>query len=355
MAAMIHEAVVVGAGVSGLALARGLRSGGVEPLLLERARGVGGRCATRRVEGQPVDHGVPFLHGRDERFLSEWSAVRDATPVPDWPRVREGTGLPCQPGAFGGGERRSAFREGVSRLPKHLALGLDVRLGANVVVLRRVGTPTGAGRALWELGLEAGGTLRARTVALALPAPSALRLLRPLAAGEEVLAGILPLLELVRMVPCLTVIAQYGEDAPPPAWEASLPGGSAAIQTLLHDSSKRGTGARLTLVIQARAAWSRAHLDEPAGSWSGALLAEAAGLHGEWIARPSLVQPHLWHHARVVAGSELAGPIALRLEEDGVLGLCGDGFGAAGGLEGAYLSGLALAARILPLVHPPAV
>ena len=350
---MVHDVVVVGAGVSGLALARALRSGGLEPVVIERARGVGGRCATRRVEGQAVDHGVPFLHGRDPRFVAELEAVRDATPVPGWPGERVGAGLPCQPEAFGERERRLAFREGASRFPKHLALGLDVRLGANVVALRRASAPAGFGRAVWELGLEPGGTLHAHAVALALPAPSALCLLRPMGAQSAAVAGVLPLLELVRTQPCLAVIARYGADAPRPGWEASFPAASAALQAILHDSSKREAGARLMLVLQARAAWSRPRLDEPAGVWSAALLAEAAALHGDWVSRPSLIQAHVWHHARMAAGSELAGPIALRLDDGGVLGLCGDGFAPAGGLEGAYLSGLALAGRIQSLVRPP--
>jgi phytoene dehydrogenase-like protein len=49
--------VIVGAGIAGLACARELASCGREAVVLERSRGVGGRCATRRVNGQPVDHG----------------------------------------------------------------------------------------------------------------------------------------------------------------------------------------------------------------------------------------------------------------------------------------------------------
>jgi renalase len=111
---MILDVVVVGAGISGLALARELRSRGRAPLVLERARGVGGRCATRRIDGQPVDHGLAFLHGRTPRFLGEFDAVRDATGIPDWPRVREGAGTPCQPVAFDAASRRLAFAEGRS-------------------------------------------------------------------------------------------------------------------------------------------------------------------------------------------------------------------------------------------------
>jgi predicted NAD/FAD-dependent oxidoreductase len=51
------DIAIVGACVSGLTLARALALRGRAPVIFERERGVGGRCATRRVEGQPVDHG----------------------------------------------------------------------------------------------------------------------------------------------------------------------------------------------------------------------------------------------------------------------------------------------------------
>lgn len=58
------------------------------------------------------------------------------------------------------------------------------------------------------------------------------------------------------------------------------------------------------------------------------------------------MQSHVWRHARVDRISALAGPIAVRLERGEILGVCGDGFGFDGGVEGAYRSGWALAARI---------
>jgi len=58
--------IVIGAGVAGLACARELARRGVPVRVLERARGVGGRCATRHVDGQPIDEAMPgaFRHFR---------------------------------------------------------------------------------------------------------------------------------------------------------------------------------------------------------------------------------------------------------------------------------------------------
>ena len=347
---MIHDVIVVGAGIAGLSLAREMRSRGLAPVVLERARGVGGRCATRRIDGQPVDHGVAFLHGRTPLFLDELDGVRDASAIPDWPRVWKGTGVPCQPAAFGAASRRLAFAEGVSRFAKHLARTLDVRLEAGVTALRLVERPEPPAGRCWELALAPGEWLRADAVALTMPAPSAVTLLQRMEPPSAEVAALLPLLQLIRMLPCLTVIARYPAAVPVPRWEACLPGDSAAIQTILHDSSKRPGGARPTVVIQARPAFSLAHLDDPVESWTQALLDEATALKGDWLAQPETVQSHIWRNARVAAGSELAHPVVATAGGGALLGIAGDGLHDAGGVEGAYLSGLDLAARFLELL-----
>lgn len=343
---MAHDLIVVGAGVAGLSLARELNSAGRRVLVLERSRGVGGRCATRRLEGQPVDHGLPFLHGRDARFVADMAAARDSDAAGGWPGVRRGDGAACRPSAFEPGAERLAPRGGVSRFAKHLARDLDVRLGANVTALRPLSAGAAGRPGGWEVSLASGETLRARSVAIAAPVPSAAALLAT-ASPPAAAASILPLLGLVRMLPCLAVIARYPAGAPAPEWQASLPAGGNVLQALLHDSSKRAPGARLVLVLQARPRYSREHLDAPPGQWARALLAEAARLHGAWIAAPETVQAHAWRLARVAEGTELAGPVAVAPAGGGWLGICGDGLHAAGGVEGAWHSGRALAARWL--------
>jgi predicted NAD/FAD-dependent oxidoreductase len=292
-----------------------------------------------------VDHGIAYLHGRSERFLAEVDAVGNVARLEDWPRVRDGVGSPCRPEAFEAGERRVAFADGVNRFARHLARGIDVRLETNVASMRPAARAASAPYAGWELTLASGEVLRARAVALTMPAPSALSLLQTAAPLPAALAGTIALVGLVRTVPCLTVIARYAEGTPAPEWDASFPRSSVAIQTILHDSSKRPAGARRVLVLQARPAYSFAHLEAEAGTWTNALLEEAAHLHAPWMARPETVQSHAWRKARVDPGSELARAVAVRLDGGELLGFAGDGFHAAGGIEGAFLSGIALGTR----------
>jgi hypothetical protein len=163
-------------------------------------------------------------------------------------------------------------------------------------------------------------------------------------------AAQLPLLGLVRVLPCLAVIARYPAGVPAPEWQASFPGSGRAIHSILHDSSKRAGAVRLTLVLQARPGFSDAHLNDSADSWTRTLLEEAAALHGAWVARPELAQSHVWRKARVAAASELSGPLAVRLDDGVLLGVAGDGLHDAGGAEGAYRSGIALADRFAEML-----
>jgi renalase len=343
---MVRDVVVIGAGISGLALARQLRAAGLAPVVLERARGLGGRCATRRVDGQPVDHGVAFLHGRDPRFLAELDRLEGVTRRPGWPVLVQGQGVPCQPEAFDPSEQRVAFGEGVSRFAKHLAQGTEVWLNTRVTSLRPAARGTGGATAALEVGLETGETLAARAVALALPVPQAERLLGPLAVQSPAVAAVRPLLGLVQMAACATVIARYPAGAPRPAWDAWYPETAGAVQSIFHDSAKRAEDAALTLVVQGRPGWSRSVAEQPPERWAEALLGEAADSAGAWAARPADFQTHFWRYARVHRTSELVAPVLLDLENGAALGCCGDGFHVAAGLEGAYLSGVALGHKL---------
>jgi len=331
------EVVVVGAGVSGLACARALAEAGRKVRVLERARGVGGRCATRRVDGQPIDFGVAFLHGRDPEFLAALEAV-PARRLPGWPGDIHGTGRPCQPEAFAPGERRLAFAEGVAAFPKHMARGLDVRRGASVEGLEARG---GALRLL----LGGGEPVQARTLVLALAAEQAQDLLGTLVAPPPPVETARAILGMARSQACLALLATYPKGAPAPAWQVSYPEDSRVVQLAAHDSSKRERPAFVAMVYQAHPRWSRERLD--ATGWAEAVLAEAGALFGAWAARPARVEEHRWRFARTDRSAELAAPLLLALPGGARLGIAGDRFAPGGGVEAAWVSGRMLARRIL--------
>ena len=323
------DVVVIGAGLAGLSAGRALARTGLRPIVLERKSAVGGRCATRTIDGQPVDHGTPFLHGRNPAFIAALESV-DATLVRGWPFAGSGPGTPCQPDALEPSQTRIVYREGLVRFPLWAAQGLDVRRGAAATALREI-----------DRGIAvsvAGGEVCAPAAVIATPPPEVLALLGTLAPAPDGLAEVAPMLDLVHTEPCLIVIARYAAGTPAPVWDAHLPPWG-PLQAIVHDSSKRSTGAVLTLVLHGRGGFSRTHATAPPGTWSRALLEAAASDIGAWVGSPERVDTHVWPVARVLRPTELAAPVTLALPRGGRLALAGEAFGPEGGLEGAWRSG----------------
>ncbi len=334
------QVLIVGAGVSGLTCARALAQGGLPPRVLDRARGVGGRCATRRVDGQPVDHGAPYLHGTHAPFLDAVRELGLPGLVPGWPREVRVPQLACVPDAFSEGAARWGIEAGLSVLPKALAEGLDVRLGQRVTALEAEG---GTFAAITESGeRHAAGTL-----VLAASLAQSLQLLEPLAAAWPEAAAAHERLRRIEVVPVLTVIAGYPLEAPAPAFDLWSPFESTMIQMIVHDSAKRPSPRQRVLVLHARPRLSRRFLEAPPEDWARDLVWEAGDLLGEWAARPAWVQAHRWRSGRVRVGDQLESPVVLHARGGGTLVLAGDAFGGSPGIEGAHRSGLAAAGMLL--------
>lgn len=344
MTAGSDEVLIVGAGIAGLRCARALAAAGTPVRVLEKSRGVGGRCATRRVDGQPVDHGVAFLHGASPEFLRELREVPDVAALDGWPRRVHGRGRPCQPEAFDPWQRRIAYAEGLTAWPKHLAATLGVELETRVRGLEPRNGPI-------RIDTVSPRTAdarprRARTLVLTLPAEQLRELLDPLAGLTPDLDAARGLLRMVATEPCLTLIAVYGPEAPVPPWDIAYPEDSNVLRLVSHDSVKRRDPALRVLVAQAHAAWSRRRVDAEARSWSDELLGELQRIAGAWAGRPRAVQTHRWRYGRLDRGSELTRPLLIGLPGGARLGLAGELFAPGGGVEAAWRSGIALADRL---------
>lgn len=335
------DVLIVGAGLAGLSCAQALSDRGVRVTVIDQARGVGGRLATwQALEELPLDYGAVFLHGDDETFLDALRSAQGLTLLPGWPHRRSGLGPPCQTTAFAPRERRFGIAEGVSAWPEHLARDLDVRLGACASALELSGD-------CLQVHLESGQAMGAPTVVLALAGEQSQGLLDRWTDAPAPVDGARHLLRMVGSSACLTVMATYPRDVPAPSWDILYPSDSLMVQLISHETSKRPDASQLGLVIQARAGWSRAHLDDERASWSGALLAEAARLEAPWLARPSWSRPHRWRFGRTDLSTELGGPMLMDLGGGARLGLAGELFARGAGAEAAWLSGRALADRIV--------
>ena len=117
--------VVVGAGLSGIAAARTVRSAGLDVVVLERSPRVGGRMASPQTDGRRVDTGASYFTVSDPAFeavVQDWQARGLARPWTDTFRVASEGELTPKPGPM-----RWAAAGGLRSLVEDLAQGLEVR------------------------------------------------------------------------------------------------------------------------------------------------------------------------------------------------------------------------------------
>jgi predicted NAD/FAD-dependent oxidoreductase len=172
-----------------------------------------------------------------------------------------------------------------------------------------------------------------------------LRLLRNSGFSKDTAAA-MALFGLAPTLPSFSLLVCYDRPLTRPAWELLLPDDSQAIQLISNESSKSAPLQKLCLCIQSRPAWSRKYLEAPADVWSRELLRESQPYLGDWVLRPDWQRPHRWLEARLDSASRLRRPL-LQVIDGCQLGVAGEYFDPAGGLEGAFLSGQRLATLIM--------
>jgi renalase len=283
------DVIVVGAGLAGLAAARDLQNAGFGVVVLEKSRGLGGRCATRRLElnGARVDHGAQFFTARNERLQSLVTNLERQGIVEEWTRgfpkltVR---GLETRAAGHG----RYVCTDGMSALAKVLVQdveGLPLEVVQNALVSAVF--PSNLG---WSAVLEHGEIYQARSLIVNAPAPQALALTRSSLESQTLRA-----LEHVQFNPCWALMMVL-EAQPEIGWRG-LEIEHEVLEWAALDSSKRAVGSPPTLVLHATPAWSQAHLEQSPETVAAWLLEAAQALLGDWV-KPVTMIAHRWRYAK---------------------------------------------------------
>ncbi|HEU4536191.1 MAG TPA: FAD-dependent oxidoreductase [Polyangiaceae bacterium] len=355
MTAPTFRVAVVGGGLAGLACAHALAGRGLAVALFDKGRAAGGRLAARATPGQTFDLGAQYFTVRDEHFARRARLWRTAGACAPWAGrivALDGAGGPPRPVEP---IERWVGTPDMGALARLLARGLPVRSGHRVERLTRHagglalrGTVAPAGVGLGPAPPGAAGDEDFGTfdgVALCLPPAQAVALLEgvsPRLAGRAAA---------VEFDPCLALAFAAGE-----ADEAALralgfdgafvgregaPSGS-PLSWVARDSSKprRPPGERW--VLHASAAWSRARFDLPEAETTDAMLAAFAATFGLAPPRPAFTRLRRWAFARAPRPLD----VGALFDDDARVGLGGD-WASGGRVEGAFLSGVALAERLL--------
>lgn len=125
----IFPLLIVGAGLSGLVAARRLVDEFQVPVILvDKSRGVGGRLATRRIDGDRFDHGAQYFTARSPEFQSIVDGWSQKGIVREWSK-----GFALENGSRKeDGFPRYIMDQGMTQGPKALAKGLPIHLGKRV-------------------------------------------------------------------------------------------------------------------------------------------------------------------------------------------------------------------------------
>lgn len=342
----LSKVVVIGAGLSGASCAHTLTRAGCTVQVVDKARGVGGRLATRRLEWMDaqghrqtakLDHGAPAITACGTGFRQFLASAAQAGLVTPWlPALAAGSR------ALDDAESLYLPRPDMPSLCRWLLRDIPTTLGFAVDALRS--DPRG-----WQI--EAGGSAMPGhfdAVVLAIPPAQAATLLAPHHSDWAQRAS------LAWMQPCWTLMGVAQSPASSLAWDVARPEQGPLVWVMRNDAKPGREPAADTVhwVAHARGGWSRQHLEQPADWVLGRLQAALQDCLDEPIEwRHAVV--HRWRYAQPQPSG--AAPVRRGWWDDSLgLGVCGDFLGGSGA-EGAWLSAQALSEAMLQDVEPPSV
>ncbi len=327
---LVHDCLIIGSGIAGLLAAQALQNAGQRVVVLDKARRIGGRMATRRIENGVFDYGVQFFTVREPRFkafVDHWLAEGL---VREW-----ASGFVNSAGELQqDGHPRYCGTQGMATIPKHLAQSVDVRLNRRVVAIS-------AADECWAVEVEREETFHCRALILTPPVPQCFQLLD---AGNYVLPQAeRDALAAIKYQSCLAVMALL--DAPGNVPE---PGGVQLDGELIGwigDNHRKGISPAYALTILGAPDFSREHISRDRAAAAEMLLEAAAPYIGD--AKVILRQQHRWFYNEAV---EMYPAPCLPIPGALPLVFAGDTF-TGPRVEGAALSGLAAADYLLTVSH----
>ena len=329
----IADVLVIGAGISGLHAARELRAFGRKVLVLEKSRGVGGRAATRRWEGMPVDHGAQFFTARSNEFKSQAEDWLKRGICHEWTRgfhqYSEGSLQPPASEAF----PRYVCRSGMSSLGRDLA-GEE----RDYIQLQMKVASISNDEELWKATTEDGKQFLSKSLVVTAPPGQSSALIAD--AAPEVAAQ----LNELAVSPCLAVVARYPRRDI--GWHGVQCGGHPVLSWIGNDTSKRPElhPQSTILVMHATPEFSREHYQSAESDLVIALLYAAAKITGEDLASPQAFFLQRWRYA-LPDDDVSKKSYAWRFDVPAPLVIAGDCI-AGCKIEGAWLSGLAAAQHL---------
>ena len=296
------DLAIIGAGAAGLAAARSLKQHRPDLAItvFEKSRGLGGRVATRRRDGFVFDHGAQNLRAPtpalEQLLTSELAAdMLHDIGLPVW--LFDAAGTLAQGDPAQNAEAKWIYRDGLNRLGKLLADGIDVRREL------RIGHIAGAsgGGAPFTLFDTNGAPLgSADMVLFTAPAPQSADILAASALDESVKATLLAELGRARYRRCISLALAYPRRIERPFYALLNSDRAHPISWLALEHSKapdRCPPDGSLIIAQMSAAWSVEHWDTPPDALHEQIAPLVAALLGDELGAPLWSDLQRWRYA----------------------------------------------------------
>ena len=303
---------VIGAGVAGLTCARQLSNAGLNPVVFDKGRGIGGRVATRRSGDLRFDHGAPYAQAIRADFSNMLHNLVDDGYAAQWIDGTE--------------QDKTVGTPNMSSLLKGMAAGLDVRLGTPITAV--VSCPEKG----WRLrGAEK--DFLAHHIIITVPAPQVAGIL-----GEK--HPLANQITNVKMSPILTLMIAVNGKTP----IASEPKQDDPLVSIIQNSGKpnRPQNGESAWVAHAGLVFSLAHLEKDLPDITKQMLPLLCDCLNVTADRITHAAAHRWRYGRV---SEPLEQPFLR-SSNGTMYLGGD-WCVGPNIEDAWSSGTAIATDLL--------
>lgn len=324
---MKKRIAIIGAGISGLALAQRLKNL-ADVVVFEKARGVGGRMSTRYAEPFYFDHGTQFFTARSKAFQDYIAPLITKGLIAEW----KGKVITYQ--ADKTLKDRLWFEPHYVAVPhmnslgKHMAEEIDVRLNTEIAAL---GEKRADG---WHL-LSKDGTMLGifDWVISTAPPAQTLNLFKAILPDDSTLHH-------ARLQGCFTLMIGFHSPWAKPWMAAKVH--ESPIEWIAVNSTKPGRNKDVTaIVVHSRNDWADEHLEDDLQQTQEYLVQQFEDVTGIACDKADYLSMHRWKYA-IVLENEKKG---YHLDPHNNIAATGD-WASVSRIEAAWLNAVSLATAI---------
>ena len=323
----MKNVAIIGAGISGLALANKIKDFS-NVTIFEKSRGLGGRVASRRVNQFNFDHGAQFFKAKEEEFKDYIRPMIEKGIIDTWRarfiEIEDGTIINRR--VWGEDPANYIGIPSMSSIGKFMAEGLNVKLSEKIGKAEKNNS--------WELFSEEDASKgKFDWVISTIPPLQCIELFPSI-------KSIYRNIESHKMMACYSLMLGFDKDINID-FDAALIKGT-DISWISCNSSKQGRGDNYTILAHSTNKWATENIDQERGWVKNYLCEELSKIIERDMSKASYIGLQGWRYANI----EKQNGQDFFIDKKQNIAFCGDWF-IQGRIESAYISGARLGEELL--------